>query len=387
MGAYWGYISTAMPFALRKQGVPIDSIATISAAAGVAQVVCFLWAPVIDMGLSRRAWYFVVNLASAIFLAIALLLPVHRFLVLYGVLLTLGNAVSSSAAPAAGGLMAVLMPNSVRGRTGGWYQAGALGGGALAGGASIWLDQYFSPIVVAVGTAAMVALPAFVVLALREPLRMCAFSARLLQSNLRELWALRSQRAIWLGLAFFLAPVGAGAAGNLFSGLADEFHASAATVIWTTGFGCALFTAAGCIGGGYLCDRIDRWKAYLLCGVPGAAAAGAMMMLPRSTAVFTSGALIYVVGTGLSFAAWNALALELVGDSPSTAGTRFSLFGCASNAPVAYMTWLDGQGARFWGVNGLLGVDMLGAVLGIVGLALLLRCQVSRATPVAQAAD
>lgn len=378
MGVYWGYITTAMPYLLRKQGLSLDSIATISSSAAVVQVLYFLWSPFIDMGLSRRAWFLLLNLAAAATLTAVLLLPATHFLLLYTVLLTAGNAISNSANAAAGGLMAVLMPDSARGKTGGWYQAGNLGGAAAAGGVCIWLAESFPPTVVAVVTAAMVALPALSILAVKEPPREYWFDNALLRRNLQNLWAVRKQGSFWLGLAFFLAPVGAGAAGNLFSGVGSDYNAPTSTVIWATGFGAALFTVAGCIIGGYLCDRINRWNGYILCGLPSPASAAAMLLLHHSPAVFAAGALSYAFGNGMAFAAFNALALQLVGDEPHTAGTRFTFFCAAANAPIAYVTWLDGQGARVWGVNGLLGVDVASTMAGIIGLGFLLRFSFSK---------
>lgn len=373
MGTFWGFITTAMPFLLRKQGISVDEIASISALTGIAQIVYFLWAPLVDMIISRRTWILVLSFASAILLFVAVTLPVPQYLTLYTALLVLGNAVSTSTSIAAGGLMAVLMPESSHGKAGGWYQAGNLGGGALAGGACIWLAGRVPTWELATLAAAIVLLPALAVFSVHEPRQDLTPNLALVTGMYQKLRDLMKHRATWIGFLFFLSPLGASALSTLFSGLGVDFLASTNLVVWVTGLGGALCTAAGSIAGGYLCDRMDRRNAYLLSGGLSAVAAGAMLIAPSTPLVFALGASAYLVIAGFCYAAYNALALELTEGEPCTSGTRFTLFSAAVNVPVAYMTWLDGQGDRRWGVHGLLGVDTAGSLISVFAMLFVMR--------------
>jgi hypothetical protein len=324
------------------------------------------------MGLTRRAWVLLLSLVSAAMLFVAILLPLPKYLTLYAALLISGNAVNTSTSIASGGLMAVLMPFSKQGKAGGWYQAGNLGGAALAGGICIWLSERIPSWGVASAAAAMVFIPSLGVLFVKEPTRDLTPSWALFTTMFHKFRDLMKQRATWVGLLFFLSPLGAAAAGLLFSGIGVDYRASTQMVVWVTGFGGGLATAIGSIAGGYICDHMDRRQAYLLSGGLSAVVSGTMWMAPISPVVFAVGASAYLVVAGFCYAAYNALALQLTDGEPFTAGARFSLFAAAANGPVAYMTWLDGQGDRLWGVRGLLGVDTAGSVIGVVGMVAIL---------------
>src|SRR6266566_705604 len=64
-GVYGGYLSTAMPYVLRNAGVPVDRIAGISALTLAPAIWYFLWAPLADFGLRRRAWLVLMSALSA----------------------------------------------------------------------------------------------------------------------------------------------------------------------------------------------------------------------------------------------------------------------------------------------------------------------------------
>jgi MFS family permease len=373
MGTFWGFITTAMPFLLRKQGIPVDQIASISALTGIAQIVYVLWSPLADMLLTRRAWVLLLSFLSAMMLFVAVMLPLPKNLPLYAALLILGNAVNTSTSIASGGLMAVLIPGSSHGKAGGWYQAGNLGGGALAGGVCIWLAERVPVWGFATAAAAMVFVPSLAVLFVKEAPRDLTPSWALFTTMFHKFRDLMNQRSTWVGFLFFLSPLGAASAGTLFSGIGVDYNASAKIVMWVTGFGGALCTIIGSVAGGYLCDHMDRRNAYLLSGGLSAVASGAMLLAPISPVVFAVGASAYLMMAGFSYGAFNALALELTDGEPCTGGARFSLFSAAANGPVAYMTWLDGQGDRRWGVRGLLGVDTAGNVIGVIGMVLIMR--------------
>jgi MFS transporter, PAT family, beta-lactamase induction signal transducer AmpG len=97
------------------------------------------------------------------------------------------------------------------------------------------------------------------------------------------------------------------------------------------------------------------------------------MLAPFTQPVFAAGVSLYLITQGLVFAAYSALILELIGPGGRSAATRFTLYNAAGNAPVAYMTWLDGQGYKRFGPRGLLGTDALSNLLAAAIFLFLIR--------------
>lgn len=132
--------------------------------------------------------------------------------------------------------------------------------------------------------------------------------------------------------------------------------------------GGVLAVVAGAFVGGAISDWLPRRTSYIFCGVLLALGAAAMAVAPILPATFSVGALTIQFTGGMVGAASYALALELSGAEPMTAGTRMALFAAASSAGASYMTWLGGRGYHGWGVRGLLGMD---ACLGLVAAVLI----------------
>jgi len=371
-GATTGFAVVAATFLLRKYGVPVDRIAAIVGIVIAISMLYALWSPLLDLILSRRTWVLVMSISSAILLFTASLIPLPRHLTWFTAAMAAANAIGTSLNTPIGGLMAVLLPDSQRGRAGGWFQAGNIGGSALMGGLCIWLaDRLSSSSVGLIGAAALM-IPCLGLLAIREPARDVTPTLERFREVFLQIHASLRCRKTQFCLALFLSPMGVGAAMNLFPAIGVDYHASAATVAWVSGFGAGLATALGCIAGGYVCDRMDRWNAYLLFALLCAIPTTAMIAAPMRPVTFVVGASAYILVVGFCYAAYGALVLQTVGDEPSAAGTRMSLLSSASIAPIAYVTWLDGQGYRTGGVTGLLATDVICNVLPVLPFGVLL---------------
>jgi hypothetical protein len=372
-GVYSGFVSTAMPYLLRNAGIPVDRIAEIGSLALAPAVWYFLWSPIADVGLRRRTWLILSAASSAICLCAALRqrLPggIHWFLVL----VVAGSALNMLVGAANGGLMAATVPDSERGKAGGWYQAGNVGGGALGAGVLLWLSPHLTATALGNAAAAMVMLPSLAALFIAEPLLKREPFAALLAEMLCDLKTMFRSKTSLTGLAILLSPMGAAAAANLFSGIAVDFGAPQQMVVWITGLGGGLLTSVGALAGGVLCDRIPRRVAYALAALASAVSAGGMMLAPLTRTTFAIGVSLYLAAQGIAFAAFAALQLELVGAGGRSGATRYTLYGSAGNVPIMYMTWLDGQGYKHSGVRGLLGVDALSNILAAAICLLLLR--------------
>lgn len=371
-GAVTPYACIAMPFMLRKEGVPVETIASISALTLLPWTFYVVLSPLADILVSRKTWFWTLNLAAAALLYAALQVPRPHHLALFTALLVAGNTFVAVSFAALNRLMAVLVPTPLHGRTGGWFQAGNLGSVQLVGGIGLWLLQVASVQMAAAAFALMSFLPTVALFWIHEPARQLVPNRALVGKFLHELGALFRLQSTWVGFLFFLSPFGAGAAINLFSAVGQDFHANPAMVAFVAGLGGVIPLAAGAVAAGYLCDRFDRRRLCVASGLLGALAAATMIVAPRVPATFALGAAAYMSLNGFTWATFCALSLELSGNEAASAGTRMTLFAAAMQASAMYMTWLDGKGYAAGGIAGLLKVDAGASVLAGIGLLFLL---------------
>src|SRR4029077_6022799 len=122
-----------------------------------------------------------------------------------------------------------------------------------------------------------------------------------------------------------------------------DYHASPSAIIGVAALG-GVMIAFGALAGGVLLDRIDRWRAYPVVGLLTGASVVTMCFAPLTPLTYLIDAVVYALLTGFAYAAFMALALELVGAKTNASGTLFTLFTAAVNAPVVYMLRIDGIG-------------------------------------------
>jgi MFS family permease len=373
-----GYISIAAPYWLAVRGVSLAAIGTISGTAMAPHAVKFLWAPVIDVGARRRAWFVGMTLATAAASAALALLPdPERHLGLFTALAFVANLAATTSCAAADGLMAVTTAPHRKGSAAAWRMAGNVGGTGVLGAVALWIAKASTVTAAGLALAALTALSAVAALAVDEPEPAArppggwgaAVGASLAAIG-RDLWATVRSREGWSALVICAVPVGAGALTNLFSAVAPAYGADEDRVALVNGLWGGVVGAAGSFAGGWLADRMNRRLAYALSGLLIAASALAMLVSPMTPATFTWGTLAYNFATGVSFAALAALILELVGQSVAAA-TKFTLFIAIANLAGSYVTVLDGWASevRGWGARGTLGAD---AALTLAGIAVLL---------------
>ena len=127
----------------------------------------------------------------------------------------------------------------------------------------------------------------------------------------------------------------------------------------------SLLTTAGSLAGGFMADRLNRWRALLGLALVMSVWAAAAAASPRSPAVFLVAVPVYLVLSGGANAAYTALLLE-IGAGRRAASAQYTWLNNLGNLPVAYMTWLDGQSHRFWGAPGVFAVDGLFSAVPIL---------------------
>ena len=357
-GAFNGVAAVALPFLLRRDGTSVAHIAAIEALVQAPAIWYVLWAPAVDFGLRRRNWIVILSLVSGITTALALRLTTlagwHTATELFVVASAFNQPVSS----AIGALVASVMPDAMHGRAAGWTQAGILCAGVIASGVTIWMSGHVARSTIGIILGVMIVCPSLVALFVPEPMPVRARIGAHLGRMWREIAGTFRRREAWLGVVFFVSPVGAGALMNLFAGVAPEFHASATDVVGVAAVG-GLMMSAGALLGGYVLDRTSRWRIYPLAGTLCAVSVGAMVLAPLRPITYLLGAAGYAFSTGIAYAAFMALALQLLGSEQAASGTRFTLFTAAVNIPVVYMLRLDGLGQARFGVRGMLATDAL----------------------------
>jgi MFS family permease len=257
-GSFNGVVAVALPYLLRRHGTSVERIASIEAIVQAPAIWYVLWAPAVDLALRRRTWIVLLSVATAVCTVTALCLTtstIRAAAALFVVASVFNQPVSSALAA----LVASVVPNAERGRTAGWSQAGILGGGVVTGGLVVWLGDHTSTLVAALAAGALIGLPGFVALLVREPAPHVSGRRRQLVHMWRQLASTVRRRDVWLGFVFFLSPVSAGALMNLFSGVAPDFHASADQVIAVAAIG-GLMLTLGALLAGALLDRVSRWR-------------------------------------------------------------------------------------------------------------------------------
>jgi len=378
-GAVPGFLTVALAFDLSKKGISTSDIAVVVGLSYIALIFKWLWAPLVDTLLTRKIWYVgsTVVCAIGLWLAGRAAMGEHPSLTMISIALTISNFTSTLLAMAVESLMAATVPDGLRGQAGGWSQAGNLGGQGLGGGLSLWLIQTYGLSDAASG-AALGALCVLCCLALlwvddSRPLlkvdgHVEAAGHLGLWGNLKaigvDLWDLLRSRVGVLALLICLLPIGSGAAQNLWSPIAEEWHASANVVAFVTGAMSGLISALGCLAGGWLCDRMDRKMAYCAFGFLLVLAAAGMALCPRTSNQYIFWTSAYAFVVGLCYAAYCAVVLEAIGNT--AAATKFSFLSAVSNAPIMLMTFVDGYAQSHLGTKGMLWAD---AACGVAGIA------------------
>ena len=382
-GAMGGYLSVAIGYQLTQAGVSVEQVAELVAVSYIPQTWKFLWAPVADTTLSRKTWYLLAGLVSAVGIFVTGAVPADaRSLPLLYAAVLVSNVAVTFLAMATESLMVYNTPPDLHGRVGGWFQAGNLGGNGLGGGAGLWLaqslpDPWMAGAVIAVACALCGA--ALVFVPEPPPIARTGHYGRTLVAVLKDLWQVTRARAGILALLICFLPIGTGAASNLWSAVADDWSASAGTVALVTGVLSGIVSALGCLVGGYGSDLMDRKTSYALYGLLMAMCAVAMAFAPRTEAMYVVFTLVYAFIQGLTYAGFTAVVLEAIG--LGAAATKYNLYASLSNMPIAYMTLIDGWAHTRFGGAGMLEAEAAIGVVGIVVFIAVARMLPRRAAP------
>jgi MFS family permease len=390
-GAIGGFVTVALGFTGTQQGLGAEDAAMLTAVSMLPHTWKFLWGPVADTTLSRRTWYLISVLLCAIGVLAMSVIPLKvENLPLLQVVIFTANLASTTLGMAVEGIMAHLTPEDARGRAGGWFQAGNLGGSGMGGGLGLWLLQHFggAPAEGATAAAGAVAseagrpwiagavLAAAFLLCLLPLYRLPDVPRDGREGGLgqaivgvaRELWDMvRSRSGAFAAVLCFL-PISTGAALGVLAQaeVAGTWGAGAEEVGTVNGFLSGILMAFGSLAGGELCARWDARKVYAAIGALMAVVAIGMAVSPLTAAMFVTWGLLYSFCTGLAYAAFTGFVLQVIGRS--AAATKYNIFAALSNTPITYMGLVLAWAMTKWDALGMLWVE---AGAGLVGLGIL----------------
>ena len=372
-GVSGGFLTVTMAWLLNAAGVAPTEIAALIALSYLPHTWKFFWAPMVDLTWQRKGWYLLGAAGCAVGTWATGALPAtSASLPLLSVTVLLTNLAATLVGMSVESLMAHNTPDDEKGRAAGWFQAGNLGGLGLGGGAGLWLVQS-QGLTAGVSGAVLggaCGLCAFALWGMQEPRHdpvtagAASSWARARQAAV-DLWAVARSRRGALAILVCFLPIGSGAASNLWSVAAGDWHASANTVALVSGTLSGIVSAAGCMVGGYICDRLHRQSAYCVFGLAMVLCALGMAVTPRVEASFVVYAGLYAFIQGLTYAGFSAVVLEAIGKG--AAATKYNLLASLSNMPIAWVTLVDGWAYEHRGPAALLFAD---AATGAAGLLL-----------------
>lgn len=368
-GVVTGYVTVTLGYLYSKAGISLAHVAALAGASILPAIVSFLWAPFVDTTLSVKKWYMLATLTAGLGILCTGILPVKESSLLFLVPIVVLTAFGSSfVSISTNSMMAYDTPEDMKGRAGGYLQAGNLGGAGLGGGAGLLLAHHLNagwlPGAVIGFACLLCCLGLFFVKEPQITIREQKIG-RSFVNLLKDLWAMIRSRAGYLALFLCLLPIGTGSASNLWAAVAKSWNASADVVALATGLASGGITALGCLLGGWICDRIDRKSAYVIFGLLQAACTVSMAYSPHTEAMYVVWTSVYAITTGLAYAGYTAFVLEAIGKG--AAGTKVSVFTALSNTPIYAMTIIEGWAYTKWGANGMLNTE---AIAGVAGIAL-----------------
>lgn len=364
-GISGGYIAVTLAYLLAQAGVSVQAIATLVALSLFPLTWKVIWAPIVDSVLTYKRWYVLSTVATALGVAATGFVPAGNSTLGLIEALVLASALASSAITmTTDGLIAHAVAPERKGRAAGWAQAGNVGGGSVGGGVALWVAAHTHMAWTGGAVAAAISLASIAALLLIDEPAHTHRAPHLLQTAaniLKDIWEMARSRVGFLALILLMLPAGTGAASNLWSAVAGDWHASADLVALSTGVLGGVVAMAGSITAGRFLDRFNRKQAYIACAVGMAACALAMAVAPRTPAMFMGFTMLYALSNGAMYAAYGAVMLEAIGRG--AAATKSPLCASLANIPIAVMTMTDGAAQSHWGSGGMLVIE---AAIGVV---------------------
>jgi PAT family beta-lactamase induction signal transducer AmpG len=367
IGISSGYFGITLIYLFSNVGIAIEQMAELGAISTIPLIMSFLWSPIIDSTWSLKKWYLLGTVTTSVCMLFAAVISIKTSNFMLMAYLSILYAFVTTFSGAVSGLSAHDTAANAKGRTGGYRQAGNLGGASLGGGAGLWMAEHLqytwiSGVVLAL-ICALCCLALFFVKEPQTTFRVKNLS-QTLKNALQDVWATIKMRLGLLALILCAIPIGTSAASALFSPIAKEWKAGADMVALVTGVSGGFMAIAGCLIGGWICDYINRQKAFIWFGLLQATAAAGMGLCPHTPQMYAGWTLFYSFIGGLCFAAYNAVTLEASGTGAAV--SKLELYSAVSIIPIALLNWFEGKAHTRWGSSGMLLMEAGCAVVSTV---------------------
>lgn len=370
-GVLGGFAGVVLSFMATRRGLTVEQGASLVAIGMLPHTWKFLWGPVADLTFSRRRWYLgsAALCAAGLFALAAVPLGPSTLGTLRAIVFV-ANLASTTLGMAVEGMMSHLTPPEQRGRAGGWFQAGNLGGSGIGGGLGLWMatalpEPWMGGAVLGLATLACAGVLLFLPDVPRDPAGEGGVRAAVL-GTVRDLRSLVTSPDGALAALLCFLPIGTGAAMGVMSqaAVAAQWGAGEREVGMVNGVASGVVMAAGCLLGGELCRRWAPRTVYAAMGAVMALAAAGMALAPSTPTLFVVGGLVYALFLGFAYAAFTGLVLETI--EGGGAATKYNIFAALSNTPLAYMGLVMAWVFSRWGADAMLFAEALAGLGALV---------------------
>jgi MFS family permease len=361
-----GFATVTLPYLLRQNEFTVETTAFITAIGVSAALWRFLFGPIVDLTFSLRKWY---GLSLLLCISSLLALCFTPFTIKGELLLIIFVFISQIAANIlmlpVGGIMANRIATNKKGMASGWFQAGNLGGVGLGGGAGLWIATHYNVhaagIVLCIASL-LCALPVLLIEDIKYNKENTILSA--IAKMLIDIFSMLKVPIILFVVLMLCMPIGTGAASNLWSAIASDWHVNANTVALITGAISGIASIIGCIAGGFISDKWGNWIGYFGSGIFCALITVGIAMFPYQPMVYIIGVLLYNFGMGLINAAFSSVILYAIGKH--NAATKYALLSSLGNLPVVYMTSIDGWAHDKYNSKSMLSIEAAAGILFVL---------------------
>ena len=360
-----GFVGGALGPHLRAAGLSMTDVTAVTAATSLPHLIKFLWAPVVDLTLSRKTWYWIAAavVAAAYFGLTALPAQGHVGLL---TALVIGQAVAATVlGMALDSLLAHHTTPEQKGKAAGWFQAGNLSGSALGAALGLWLiDNVDATLAGAIMAATVLACGVGLFWIEERGGRHGGKLGPALRGLLRDLWSVLSSRRGLIAVLLFAAPIGVGSLPFLTA--AGDWGVSHELLEMFNGWMSPPIVIVGCLLGGRLSDRMDRAYAYLAASLSIVAMTVPFAILPHTPTAWVVVGALYTLTTGLAYGAYGGFVLDTAGTG--AVATKYNILASFANLPIWYMGRLDGVAYDRWHTDGMVWFDAAADLFGCLAV-------------------
>jgi PAT family beta-lactamase induction signal transducer AmpG len=364
-----GVVSLALANNLVRAGVSVRQVAAMVAATSLAFTFEFVWAPLVDSSLTRKAWYVIGATMMCVCLFAMFVIPWKEIAVQALTLLAFTSCTGAAiAAVAVKGIMAYDVQPERMGVAGGFYTAGGTFAKASAGAGTLLLLTHLSSKTFAACLSIAPAVVAASAIALAAPgsrSRLRELGAKM-AGSLLELWHfIRTRNGLLIALLCVL-PFGTGTEAGLIGAISREWSVSPNQLALFSTLGAGT-NITGAIVAGWLATRIGPWTTYIGSGLTMIVVMIVFAFVPRTSLVFLGAELLYRALAVGCYAALLSIVMAAIGKG--AASTKAAVMWSLTNFSVFYPTLIEGTVHDRRGTAAMLLTD---AVLGATGFAILL---------------